>query len=338
MAPIQNQSAKASPLRRCRPAAVAVLAAALVIIVQPAHALAALRFAAENLVDVLPYVLAGLLITALAVATGATDLIARAFTDREPTMILVASAVGALTPVCGITVLPLIAGLIAAGVPLAPVMAFWLSSPVTDPAMLAITAGLLGWPFAIAKTVAAFAIGLASGAATLMLARTALFAHPLRSRPRPSQACGWQPNGFLLKFWQEPSRRAAFLATGRETGLLMLKWLTVAFLAEYALRQLLPPDIIASYVGGGIGSVALATVVGAPIYLDGYAALPLVRALIDAGMGPGPALAFLIAGGITSAWAAIPVYALTRLPVFSAYLVMAVIGAFLSGLVFGWIM
>ena len=118
----------------------------------------------------------------------------------------------------------------------------------------------------------------------------------------------------------------------------MLKWLTVAFVAEYVLRQVLPADAIGGYIGGdSIAAIGLATLVGAPIYLDGYAALPLVRALLDAGMGPGAALAFLIAGGIVSAWAAIPVYALTRLPVFLAYVAMAVAGAFMSGLVFSWV-
>ena len=42
----------------------------------------------------------------------------------------------------------------------------------------------------------------------------------------------------------------------------------------------------------------------------------------------------LIAGGITSAWTAIPVFALFRLPVFLAYIVMAVLGAMLSGWVY----
>lgn len=171
-----------------------------------------------------------------------------------------------------------------------------------------------------------------------MLARTALFADPLRLPSRLGEACGCGPKGFRAAFWRDPNRRAAFVETGRDTGLLMLKWLAIAFLAEYAQRQLLPPEIVGSYVGDGVAAVALATVVGIPIYLDGYAALPLVRALMEAGMGFGPALAFLIAGGITSAWAAIPVYALTRLPVFAAYLLMATAGAFVSGLVFGWIM
>lgn len=40
-------------------------------------------------------------------------------------------------------------------------------------------------------------------------------------------------------------------------------------------------------------------------------------------MAPRPAMALLVAGGITSAWAAIPVYSLVRLPVFLFYLGLA---------------
>ena len=56
--------------------------------------------------------------------------------------------------------------------------------------------------------------------------------------------------------------------------------------------------------------------------------------LVDAGMDPGAAMAFLIAGGVSSIPAAIAVYALVRLPVFAAYLLLAFIGAVISGLLF----
>ena len=54
--------------------------------------------------------------------------------------VVVASFAGAITPVCGLGVLPLIATLLRRGLPLAPVMAFWVSSPITDPGMLVIAA------------------------------------------------------------------------------------------------------------------------------------------------------------------------------------------------------
>ena len=59
--------------------------------------------------------------------------------------------------------------------------------------------------------------------------------------------------------------------------------------------------------------------------------------MIDTGMGQDAEMAFLVAGGITSAWAAIPVFALVRLPVFAIYLVLAACGATLAGWGYGLI-
>lgn len=92
--------------------------------------------------------------------------------------------------------------------------------------------------------------------------------------------------------------------------------------------------IIAAVGGQGIGAIAIATLVGVPAYLNGYAALPLVSGLIAQGMAPGAGLAFLVAGGVTSLAAAIAVWALARPPVFALYIAFALTGSLLSGLLF----
>ncbi|MEZ5913781.1 MAG: permease [Paracoccaceae bacterium] len=68
-------------------------------------------------------------------ATGAETLMARAFEGRETRMIVLAALVGGLAPFCSCEVIPFIAALLAVGVPLSAVMAFWLASPLMDPAM-----------------------------------------------------------------------------------------------------------------------------------------------------------------------------------------------------------
>ena len=75
----------------------------------------------------------------------------------------------------------------------------------------------------------------------------------------------------------------------------------------------------------------VAALLAAPLYLDGYAALPQVRALLDRGMAEGAAMAFLISGGIICVWTAVPVFALVRWPVFLAYIAMALAGSTLAG-------
>lgn len=316
------------------------LASVFFVITQPAGALAAVRFAFHNLVLVSPMIVIGIILTAGITANGSMALITSSFKGHEIRMIFVASLIGAITPVCGITVLPLVAGLLAASVPLAPIMAFWLSSPVTDPGMLAVTAGTLGISFAVGKTVAAFGAGILGGIVILFLTRAGYLTNPARPTgfmATMQSACGStcgsaDEQEVMWRFWQSPGRRATFRATAVSTGKLMLIWLTGAFIAEYFLRGLLPPDLLGQYVGRDSAfAVPLAAIVGAPIYLDGYAALPLIRALIEGGMGQGAAMAFLIAGGIVSAWAIIPVFALVRLPVFVLYILLAVLSAMIAG-------
>ena len=78
----------------------------------------------------------------------------------------------------------------AMGVPLAPVMAFWLASPLMDPSMFALTTGTLGFDFAIAKTAAAVLIGLLGGFGTMVLKSSPVFADPLREKPAVGGCCG----------------------------------------------------------------------------------------------------------------------------------------------------
>ena len=97
----------------------------------------------------------------------------------------------------------------------------------------------------------------------------------------------------------------------------------------------LPAETITAFVGGdGIGPIALATLVGIPAYLNGYAALPLVGGLIEQGMAPGAGLAFLVAGGIPSIPAAVAVWALVKLRVFALYIGLSLTGAFAAGVLF----
>ena len=87
----------------------------------------------------------------------------------------------------------------------------------------------------------------------------------------------------------------------------------------------------APFTGDNMLAIPIAVAIGTPLYVDGYAALPLVRGLIELGMSPGAAMAFLIAGGVTSLYASVAVFALVRWPVFLWYLALAVAGAVAAG-------
>lgn len=315
---------------------------AFVTAFDPSQGAESLGFVVSALLATAPYLLLSIGLAAYAGATGADGLIARAFTGAPMVMILVAAAFGGLSPFCSCGVIPLIAALLVMGVPLSAVMAFWLASPVIDPSMFALTVGVLGFEFAVAKTMAAIGLGVTGGYITLALTRAGAFADPLREGVG-NGGCGASsvrdPKPPVLKFWQDADRRAKFSREAVSTTLFLAKWLTLAFVLESLMIAFVPADLVAQAVGGeGVGSILTATLVGVPAYLNGYAALPLVSGLVEQGMAPGAGLAFLVAGGVTSLPAAIAVWALAKRSVFVLYVALALSGSLVSGLLFqAWI-
>ncbi|WP_309666990.1 permease [Tabrizicola sp.] len=326
----------AASLKPWRVALSTALILGVLALVEPTQARASFAFTIEALLGIAPFLLASIAIASAAIASGADAIIARAFTGRPARMIVMAALLGALSPFCSCGVIPIIAALLAMGAPLAPVMAFWLASPLMDPEMFVLTLGVLGWEFAVAKTLAAIGLGLMGG--TVVHQLTPWIGEALRDGigggcSPTATVRGTKP--IVWAFWQDATRRAKF---GRETakGLRFLgQWMTLAFVLESLMLAYIPAETVTSFLGGaGIGPIVIATLVGVPAYLNGFAALPLVGGLIDHGMAPGAGMAFLIAGGVTSLPAAMAVWALVRPRVFALYLALSMVGAFLAGVVF----
>lgn len=275
-------------------------------------------------------------------ATGAESLVARAFTGSMTRMILLAAVVGGLAPFCSCQVIPFVAGLLALGAPLPAVMAFWLSSPLMDPAQFSITVaafGDQGLLYAVAKTVTAVALGIAGGFALRGMTAAGAFSDPLKNPP--TKSCGCRKAGVsserpVWAFWREPERVETFRDTAISQGVFLLRWLTLAYLIEALMIQYVPADLIVQAVGGdGLAPVIISAFVGMPAYLNGVAAPPLVAGLVEQGMQPAAALTFMIAGSVSSIPAAMAVFTLVKRPVFAVYLAFGLSGAVIAGLVFG---
>ena len=314
---------------------IALLAA--VALLDPGNWTAVVTFAGKALAHTGQYILFAVLLLSYLKATGAEVMVAKAFEGRETRMIFLAALFGGLAPFCSCEVIPFIAGLLALGAPLSAVMAFWLSSPLIDPPTLLITAGALGWHFAIGKAVAAVALGLFGGFAVRALMRGGAFAEPLREY-KPAGCCGCGPKKDdkpVWKFWQEPERRLLFRTEFVHNGLFLLKWLALAYVLEALLVSYVPADLIARAVGGeGVLPIVVAALVGMPAYLNSYVAPPLLAGLMEQGMIAGAAMAFMVAGSVSSIPAMAAVWSLVKPRVFATYLGLGISGAIFSGILF----
>jgi uncharacterized membrane protein YraQ (UPF0718 family) len=317
---------------------VGLLIFAAVVLLDPDAARPVAAETWEHFRGTLPFILFAVAAIGVMKATGSERLLDGAFRGAEIRMIAVGALAGGLSPFCSCEVIPFIAALLAAGAPLSAVMAFWLASPLMDPAMFLITAGGLGFDFAVAKTVAAVALGAMGGVVVMAFARSAVFADPLRARPAVGGCCGAKPLPLRWRFWEEAPRRAIFGRTALDNLIFLGKWLALAYLLQTLLLRYVPADLIATVIGGsGPMPVVLGALVGAPAYLNGYAAVPLVAGLLEQGMNPGAAMSFVIAGGVSCIPAAVAVWALVKPRVFAAYLGIAISGALVAGMVWALI-
>jgi uncharacterized protein len=307
-------------------------------VANPGQALASVTFLWNTMSTMAPLLVFSVALAAGAKASGADRLVSRAFTGRVGSAILLAAAAGAISPLCSCGVVPLIAGLLAAGVPLAPVMAFWLSSPVMDPVMFILTSGVIGIEFALAKTAAAMFLGIAGGAMVWALGGSTLLSDPLRQRDpelhtrRIDRLEAMRAEVVEWRFWTEPQRAQTFLLSATSNGWMLGRWLALAFVLESLMLAYIPADAVARLLGGsGQAAIPLAVVLGIPAYLNGLAAIPLVGGLIEMGMNPAVGLAFMVAGGVTSIPAAMAVWALVRTRVFALYIGLALVNALAVG-------
>jgi uncharacterized membrane protein YraQ (UPF0718 family) len=344
-------------------------------------------FVATSVWQVWPLFLISILLSVLIRSLKLDGVIRRAFSANVGTAILLATLVGAFSPFCSCTVVPIIAGLLLSGVPLAPIMAFWIASPTMDPEIFTLSVGVLGWPLALTRLVATLVLSLAAGFITLALTNTTSLAHILpgkRSRAAatvsPSAAmnnatlplvmmasgdaasqkpAAGQPLapqtlavsnagacavcsgtavgqeskwlGSLIASWQQIDWPGFGREVGKQSWLLG-RWLLLAFLLEALITLYIPQATIAGILGeGNIFAVPLAALIGIPLYLSNFTTLPIVSGLLAQGMQPGAAIAFLIAGPVTTIPAMTAVYGIVDKRLFGLYLGIGLLGAMILG-------
>jgi uncharacterized membrane protein YraQ (UPF0718 family) len=143
-------------------------------------------------VHIWPYLLITIPLAVLVRMSGTSRYISRAFQAQPAIAIFLATAFGAFSPFCSCGVIPVIAALLISGVPLAPVMSFWLASPSMDPEIFFLSVATLGWELAVWRLGATFVLSLSAGFIThFVVGRGWLGRQLLRQRPMTSAPSTW---------------------------------------------------------------------------------------------------------------------------------------------------
>jgi uncharacterized membrane protein YraQ (UPF0718 family) len=262
------------------------------------------------------------------------EAISRFLRRNTKNSVLMSTVVAVATPFCSCGTTAVILGMMASTIPWAPIVAFMVASPLTSPQELFYSAGLFGWPFAIAFFVASIVLGLMGGAIasyaesrgwlkdqaritepkspTLTLGimgGPAPIDVPMATQSSQPSQCSCTPVRLELPVISQPVVEPAkptvtFQMFMQETWTISKRLLPLFFgftFIGYLLNGLIPVSWITGLFGAGHAySIPLAATLGLPFYINTEASLPLVRAMLDSGMSQGAALAFLVTGAGTS--------------------------------------
>lgn len=197
------------------------------------------------------------------------------------------AALGAITPFCSCSTIPMTLGLLRAGVPFGATMSFVLASPLLNPIILTMFWVLLGWKACVVYGAVTFVTAMACGALleTLGLAKDV---KNVRIRGGSQERKKLPTFGAKLRFaftgaWSDFRNVLLYLVIGVAIGAAIYGYLP----GDFVVRMAGPQNPLA---------IPVAAIIGIPLYVRAETVIPIAVALTEKGMSLGAVIALIIGG------------------------------------------
>ena len=292
-----------------------------------------LTFAAASwsvFVAMAPYLLLGFLVAGALSVVISPEWVERHLGGTGFGQVLKASLFGVPLPLCSCGVIPVAASLHRHGASKGATTAFLLSTPQTGVDSIAVTYGLLGPFLAVVRPVAALITGVFGGGLVQAVENGAAAGNAgeaeVDAETCSSSCCDDE----------EPERGK--IAQALHYGLVVLprdigNALIYGVVISGLIAAFVEPQALESMLGGGLGPMLAAMVIGIPLYVCATASTPIALGLIHAGLSPGAALVFLISGPATNTAALTTLWKVLGRRSAILYLVTVAVASLVTGLV-----
>ena len=238
--------------------------------------------------EMAPYLLLGFLMAGILRFFIREETVVKHLGSRGFIQTLKATLIGVPMPLCSCGVIPVAASLRRRGAGKGATTAFLSSTPQTGVDSIMATYGLLGSAFAIVRVIVSFVSGLVTG---VLVDRF--------DGNEPSEINGTAPadeekdekRGFrtIIKY--------GFVTLPHDIGKAVLLGLVVAGV----LGVVIPASFFSDRLGNIYLEILVMTLIAIPLYVCSTGSIPVAMAFLKAGISPGAALVFLIAGPATNA-------------------------------------
>jgi len=266
--------------------------------------------------QLLPYLVVSILLSTIIKQYTTADNLKRYLSGKNVHLsIVLAALLGIVSPLGSYVVIPLAAALLVAGLPLAPVVTFMVSSPLINPGLFMLTVGALGMEMAVMRVLSAFVLGISAGMITQHLLQ------PMETVVKKL------PDGDASKL----IKKRTFLNEALAYTKYISKYFFIGIFIAAFTKVFIPVAWLSTMLGSNhVISIFAATLAGVPFYTCGGAELPVIQQLADLGA----ILAYFISGPATKVATVVLIISVFRKEIVYLYFSVSIIGAILMGLLY----
>ncbi|HBC31109.1 MAG TPA: hypothetical protein DC024_07695 [Clostridiales bacterium] len=216
-------------------------------------------------------------------------------TPRKSFNSVLGALLGAVTPFCSCSTVPVLVGLFKSGAPFNGAISFLLTSPILNPAIITLMLAFFGVKATIVYTTVTFLFAVVMG---LVLDKLG-FEKEIKNvsiKGGNTDAITWEK----LKgtFWRKQSQ-AMKLAFKDSFGLFkdVLLYLLLGAGIGAFIYEFVPTELLTRFAGKDkFWAVPLAAIVGIPMYIRTETMIPIAGILISKGVAPGVTIALILGG------------------------------------------
>lgn len=202
---------------------------------------------------------------------------------------LAAAILGAVTPFCSCSSIPLFIGFLEAEVPLGIAFSFIITSPLVNEVVFVLMGGTFGWWIASLYALSGIVLGVVAG---LIIGKIKLEKEVIL------KFGGNKGESFHLDYLPKSIEGKIQFSLNESFKTFKKLWLVIAIGVGIgaAIHGYVPTDFFRQYLGvNSFLAVPIATLVGIPIYAGCSTLVPIAFALVGQGIPLGTALAFMMA-------------------------------------------
>jgi len=250
---------------------------------------------------------------------------------------LTAAGLGAITPFCSCSTIPMLIGLLRARAGFGPTMTFLFTSPLLNPIVIALFIPVLGLKVTIWYAILALSISILAGVLLQYLGFERYIKQEMIEYKSSSCNTGCdtkqEPTCCADNKDKEPTIWSKAWSESWSLFRSMFPYMLIAMLIGAIVHGFVPADFFAQVASAdNPAAIPTAALIGIPLYIRVTALLPLIGSFVAKGVSMGAVIALVIGSGGASLPEVILLKKLFYWPLLIAFLLvifsMAVIGGF----------